>query len=843
MKHILVINMEPHQQSNFLNQFESTRILTQTSLNPAEKIEFGQFFTPASVAKTMANMFQNIPANVKILDPGAGIGGLTAAFVSHCLTQNEKPKSIYSTVFEIDPKLVLKLTNTLKSCGDLCNKEKIDFTYTVLCRDFIEDSVKTIQSRDSLFKIDQPEYNFAILNPPYRKILSTSRTRQLLSSIGIETSNLYSAFVWLVSKLLQHNGQMVAIVPRSFCNGTYFLNFRKELTSMMNIQRIHSFDSRDKTFSDGGVLQENIILYAQKDGKKPDKVVISHNNDPDDENILIQEVDYDKVINPGDPNHFIRIMPNSLDSHINDEVNTLPATLDDLGIFVSTGRVVDFRSRDLLRMESDIETIPLIYPMNLKEGKIIWPILDNKKAQYLSSHKTNKNLLIPVQDYVFVKRFSSKEEKKRIYASYFSPENTNSKNIGIENHINVFHRKYGSLSPDLAKGLAVFLNSTLVDLFFRQFSGHTQINAGDLRSLRYPSEDQLTAIGKRIGNNLNDQDEIDKIIREEISMKNSIQYSGIDKPIFAKRKISEALRILSMLSVPRAQQNDRSALTLLALADLKPTQDWAEAKDNLIGITEMMDYFREYYGANYAPNTRETVRRQTIHQFIQIGFVIENPDDPNRPVNSPNTRYIIEPKLLSLLRKFGDDEWNKSFLDFVRTSSKLKNLTIRERILPTIPVSLPDGGKILLTRGGQNKLIKEIIEQFCSRFTPGGRVIYVGDAGNKISDQEILSFQELGINIDRHGKMPDVVVFFEEKQWIVLIEAVTSHGPIDLKRHNELKELFNNEKYGLVFVTAFESRKAMHKFLASLSWETEVWTAEAPDHLIHFNGEKFLGPY
>jgi adenine-specific DNA-methyltransferase len=835
--------MEYLRPDNLLNQFESARILTQTSLDKADQVEFGQYFTSAPIAKMMAGMFQTMPVNIKILDPGAGFGTLTAAFISHCLSQKIKPKSIQATLFEVDHKLISKLSETLRTCNELCNQEKIDFSYTILNKDFIEDSVKIIQSKDSLFKIEQPEYNISILNPPYRKILSTSRTRQLLSSIAIETTNLYSAFVWLVSKLLQDDGQMVAIVPRSFCNGTYFYGFRKELTTNMNILRIHNYDSRDKAFSDGGVLQENIIFYAQKGKKKPSKVIISHNSDPDDENILIQETDYEKVINPKDPNMFIRIEPNSFGGNISGEIDSLPATLKDLGLSVSTGRVVDFRAKSWLRMEADTEIIPLIYPMNLKNGEVVWPIKNEKKAQYLSSCDLIEKLVIPSQNYVLVKRFSSKEEKKRIYASFFNGDEFAQKRIAIENHINIFHRNYGNLPSELAKGLTVFLNSTLVDFYFRQFSGHTQINAGDLLSLKYPSESQLISLGNKIGDIFDDQELIDKIVREELSMKNPIQYSGIDKPIYAKRKVVEALKILSMLSVPRAQQNDRSALTLLALANLKPTQEWSEASKNLIGITEMMDYFRENYGANYAPNTRETVRRQTIHQFIQLGFVIENPDNPDRPINSPHTRYIIEPNLLSLLQSFGDKEWNKNLLEYVRKSSKLSNLTIRERNIPTIPVCLPDGGKILLSSGGQNNLIKDVIEQFCPRYTPGGKVIYVGDAGNKISDQELIYFNDLGFKIDRHGKMPDVVVYLEEKQWIILIEAVTSHGPINLKRHNELRDLFSNQKYGLVFVTSFETRKTLNRFLSEISWETEVWTAEAPDHLIHFNGDKFLGPY
>ena len=298
-----------------------------------------------------------------------------------------------------------------------------------------------------------------------------------------------------------------------------------------------------------------------------------------------------------------------------------------------------------------------------------------------------------------------------------------------------------------------------------------------------------------------------------------------------------------MLNVPKLQQNDRSALTLLALANMKTTTQWHEATENLMGITEMMDFFRENYGIDYAPNTRETVRRQTIHQFIQLGLVLANPDDPSRPINSPKTRYIIEPMTIELLRAYGTAEWEGNLAIYLRNATSLSKLEVRERSMPMIPVTLPGGERILLSSGGQNDLIKKIVEDFCPRFTAGGQIVYIGDAGEKLNEKEIEYFEQLHIKIDKHGKMPDLIIALPDRKWLVLIEAVTSHGPINIKRHNELQELFGNGDYGLVFVTAFEGRKAMHKYLNEIAWETEVWVSEAPSHLIHFNGERFLGPY
>lgn len=309
------------------------------------------------------------------------------------------------------------------------------------------------------------------------------------------------------------------------------------------------------------------------------------------------------------------------------------------------------------------------------------------------------------------------------------------------------------------------------------------------------------------------------------------------------KMISDALRILQALNVPREQQNERSALTLLTLLGMAPGRRWADAQAPMLGITEMMNHFRKHFGKKYAPNTRETVRRFTVHQFVQMGLVLANPDDPGRPVNSPDNRYQVAPALLKLAREYGSLSWDESLKSFVSSVGALRRLQPREREMTLIPVRLPDGRELKLTAGGQNELVKKIVEEFCPRFTPAGVLVYVGDTGNKQRHVEAEYLQRLGLTMDEHGKMPDVMVHLPKKNWLVLIEAVTSHGAIGLKRHNELKELFRGAKAGLVFVTAFLTRRAMTRYLAEIAWETEVWIAEAPSHIIHFNGERFLGPY
>lgn len=309
------------------------------------------------------------------------------------------------------------------------------------------------------------------------------------------------------------------------------------------------------------------------------------------------------------------------------------------------------------------------------------------------------------------------------------------------------------------------------------------------------------------------------------------------------KNIEDALKILAIIGLPRPQQNERSALSLLAILNLTPDKKWYQAENPLIGITPIMDWIRQHYQKPYAPNTRETIRRQTMHQFVSAGIALYNPDDLSRPVNSPKAVYQIELLTLDLLRSFETDDWSAKLESYFSQRQSLTTRYARERELNRIPLKLSQNETILLTPGSHSELIKAIIEDFGSRFVLGGILIYVGDTGNKWGyfDQETLA--NLGIEIDTHGKMPDVVIYYPDKNWLILIEAVTSHGPVDGKRHEELKSLFSNSLAGLVFVTAFPNRSLMARYLSEIAWETEVWTADAPTHLIHFNGVRFLGPY
>ena len=307
--------------------------------------------------------------------------------------------------------------------------------------------------------------------------------------------------------------------------------------------------------------------------------------------------------------------------------------------------------------------------------------------------------------------------------------------------------------------------------------------------------------------------------------------------------IEAAHQVIISLGLPRAQQNERSALSLLALLNLTPGKPWAQAENPLVGITPIMDWAREHYGKEYAPNTREMFRRQTMHQFCDAGVALYNPDKPDRPVNSPKAVYQVEPAAFKLLRSFGTPQWHDNLTTYLAGRETLVAKYAKEREQNRIPVEIAPGKEITLSPGEHSELIRAIIEDFAPRFAPGSVLVYAGDTGDKWGYFDAALLAELGVNVDSHGKMPDVVLHFTEKNWLLLVESVTSHGPVDGKRHAELAKLFAGSKAGLVYVTAFPNRAIMGRYLGDIAWETEVWVADAPSHLIHFNGVRFLGPY
>lgn len=822
-----------------VDRVDLLRLDASRRLHPERQAEMGQFMTATPIARFMAAMFEGRGRSLRLLDAGAGVGSLTAAWVAEMCTREHPPQEISVVTYEIDPALIEYLRTTLDACRTHCQLAGMAFKAEVRQEDFIGAGVTSL--RGGLFPGPREEFDAAILNPPYRKIASDSKTRRLLEALGAETTNLYTAFLSIAVGFLKPEGELVAITPRSFCNGPYFRSFRRSFLDAMALVRIHSFESRDRAFSEDEVLQENVIFHAVKAPAPQDRVAVSSSVGPDDECPTYREVDFCRIVKPEDPERFIHIPADALSDAVEERMEHFRAPLAELGMEVSTGRVVDFRSAEFLREKAGAKTVPLIYPGHLVHGYVQWPKNGGKKPNALALAPETEELLVPRGYYVLVKRFSSKEERRRIMAGVYDPSRLPASDVAFENHLNYFHAHGRPLSRDLAKGLAAFLNSTLVDSYFREWSGHTQVNASDLRRFKYPTRDQLEAFGSAIPDVFPEQDELDQRIEEDLLHMPRLKKSP--DPVRAKRRIQEALSILKDLGLPREQQNQRSALTLLALLDLLPKTPWVQAANPMRGITEMMGFFAEHYGKVYAPNTRETVRRFTVHQFVQAGLAVPNPGSPSRPTNSPKAVYQIDPSALELVKTYGTPKWERGLKVYLTSVGTLQRRYAHEREMQRIPLTLPTGTRITLSPGGQNVLVQNIVEEFCPRFTPGATPIYVGDTAEKWAYFDESPLQALGVRIGAHGKMPDVVVHHETKQWLVLVEAVTSHGPVNPKRRQELKTLFKDSKAGLVSVTAFLTKRDLTRYLGDIAWETEVWVAESPTHLIHFNGERFLGPF
>jgi hypothetical protein len=310
-----------------------------------------------------------------------------------------------------------------------------------------------------------------------------------------------------------------------------------------------------------------------------------------------------------------------------------------------------------------------------------------------------------------------------------------------------------------------------------------------------------------------------------------------------KAKLKQSLDILGRLGLPSAQRNERTALCLLALLDLTPNKEWSAATAPLIGITPIMDWARLNYKADYAPNSRETFRRESMHQFIEAGVCLYNPDNLGRPVNSPKAVYQIESSLLTVLRQFGAAGFESSLSEYLHLRPTLVEQYAKARDMRKVPLRLPDGRAIALSPGQHSELIRSIVEQFGPQFAPEGELVYVGDTGDKHGFFDHALLVNLGVSLDGHGKLPDVLIYMRSKNWLLLIESCTSHGPVNSKRQIELAKLFEGCSAGLVYVSAFPDRKTFLKYLAVIAWESEVWIADAPTHMVHFNGSRFLGPY
>lgn len=460
--------------------------------------------TPSIIANFMATLFGSLQnQDVSLLDAGAGIGSLTAAFTQKAV--RDGAKSVQCELWELDAKLYPALLETLAECGQIAAENHVHFDAKIRSADFITEF-------STLFSLDANSVpTHAILNPPYKKISSISDHRKALRKQGIETANLYSAFVALALQALGPGGELVAITPRSFCNGAYFKPFRQMILREAAIAQVHLFNSRTHAFKGDEVLQENIIFHLVK-GARQGLITLTSSEDASFDPVNSRQVDIKEVVQPGDEEKIFHFATD--EDQAADVLTGLgyAFSLNDLNVQVSTGPVVDFRLRSHLLQNAEGRVSPLIYSHHFNQGMIQHPKLVSKKPNYITLNDETIKWLMPTGFYVLTRRLSSKEERRRIIPALFDPNTVHAQKVGFENHLNVLHRKKMGLPADLARGLVIYLSSTLTDNLLRRFSGHTQVNAGDLRALRYPSLDVLVRWGACYPGGLLDQGEIDALV-------------------------------------------------------------------------------------------------------------------------------------------------------------------------------------------------------------------------------------------------------------------------------------------------------------------------------------------
>lgn len=378
---------------SLLTSIDYPRIQATKQLDSTTRSEMGQFMTPSGIASYMASLFEAKEENIRLLDAGAGTGSLTAAFVHEIRNRKKKPKSLFITVYEIDPILIEYLERTLEHCRKECEDAGIACTTQLIKEDFIVAGEKMLNS--GLFAEEKRSFDCAILNPPYKKINTNSQTKRLLRNIGIETTNLYTAFLAIAVKLIKPNGELVAITPRSFCNGPYFQPFRKEFFSNMSPKQFYVFDTRNHAFHDDDVLQENIIFYAIKNNKHDMPVTIVSGDDPTNGDTKTHKIMFEELVHKDDPEMFIHLITDTMGNWIVKRMGAFKTNLGQLGISVSTGKVVDFRSKESISYEEQKAGFPLIYPTHFENGYVVWPKNTTKKPNWITFNPSSKDLLIP----------------------------------------------------------------------------------------------------------------------------------------------------------------------------------------------------------------------------------------------------------------------------------------------------------------------------------------------------------------------------------------------------------------------------------------------------------------
>lgn len=485
--------------------------------------DMGHFGTPAVIAEFMTTMFTNIPkGNIRLLDPGAGIGILTAA-VCDRIAQLDTPTKVEVILYENESGLIPLLEQTMSVAKQVLSMHGHELQFTICENDFVLSNAPL--ESDLIDTNDSSEtFDLVIMNPPYFKLRKDSEQAKAMSHIIHGQPNIYALFMAIGAQLLSKGGEIVAITPRSYCNGLYFRDFRQWFFDRITPFHIHIFESRKHAFQENGVLQEQIIFAGMRD-KCTDDVTITASKGRDIQNSERHDVPIHRVIDDSTNNKIIRISSNALDQRITDIIDSWPTRFKDIGLSISTGPVVTFRAREyLLDKENEIDSVPLLLSHNVKPFLTLWPSKNTKKDRYFKVCDGSMSLLLPVKNYLILKRFTTKEEKRRIVAGILLADDYPFADLALENHLNYVYKSNEELSKAEAYGLAALFNSALLDRYFRTINGNTQVNATEMRTLPLPQLEDIRIIGEKVLKlNRFDVKEIESLILDHLEINGDIK--------------------------------------------------------------------------------------------------------------------------------------------------------------------------------------------------------------------------------------------------------------------------------------------------------------------------------
>jgi len=827
---------------------QGKRVLEKREVNTLK--EHGQFLTPPVVARYMAKQLGRIQNGADILEPACGSGVLVCALVEQLITEGN-PLEISFNAYETDKNLAELSRQVFAIASKKAEKHNIRMHWRVFQEDFILKCLPDEQP--SLFGVDahHKSYDFVISNPPYFKLNTDDKRVKVVSGKLNGHTNIYTLFMALSAKLLAPLGKACFIVPRSFCSGVYFSDFRRDLLKEVTPLSMLLFQSRNDIFKGEEVLQENVIFSFEKSARLEKHYwagtvnISTSSNETELNETISRQVSFTHFLSDRNGLFYFRLPTGILDEQILDAVDRWDGSLEKYGLQISTGRVVPFRAKSLLRElpQKENEIVPLLWMQNVKPYKVEFPLGRFNKPQALLAN--DPSLLVPCSNYVLLRRFSAKEDRRRLVAAPFLGKQFDFAQIGFENHLNVISKKKGVLLEHEVIGLVAILNSAIMDRYVRIVNGNTQVNATEIRALPLPPLEVIIELGRQIESAVNSAPEqIDRIIFSALWQMKLLaeEFPMIQETRITMGKIEQAQEILEALGLPSAQQNEISALTLLALAQLSERNAWKSASNPMLRVHDILVEIKKRYGREYAENSRETIRRRVLHQFEQAGIVVQNEDDPTRPTNSGLNNYMLSDLALKAIRAYGSPTWNRNRKSFLDQQGRLLELYQKSREQNKIPLQIADGTTYKLSPGKHNELQSAIVSEFGPRFAQGAKLLYLGDTAKKtiVFEQDMLA--KLHVPVSEHGKLADIILYNEEKNWLFLIEAVTAHGPVSPKRHMELEKLLKQTTASRIYVTAFLDFLTFKKFSNEIAWETEVWIAEMPSHMIHFNGDKFLGP-